>query len=151
VDELGSEKQMLYIKCISSNELIGQPIDNCFSFQWSPCSQYVSCSSFATTVASVPYPSSIHQPSDASTQIFWVLRDQHARPVKLFRRPFGGSADDDVLVYEESDPQFYLDICPVSSDQFIIIVASDHETSELHLLSAAAITDAPQLVHPRTT
>ena len=42
VDEIGSEKQILYIKCIGSNELVGEPIDNCFSFEWSPCSQYVS-------------------------------------------------------------------------------------------------------------
>ena len=84
-------------------------------------------------------------------QIFWILRDEHARPVKVFRRPFRGTAADDVLVYEEKDPQFYIGIHRLSSEKFMAITTSDHETSEVYLLSAAAITDAPQLMQPRTT
>jgi len=84
-------------------------------------------------------------------QIFWILRDEHARPVKVFRRPFRGTSADDVLVYEEKDPQFYIGISRLSSDKFMTITTSDHETSEVYLLSAAAITEAPQLIQPRTT
>lgn len=69
----------------------------------------------------------------------------------MFRRPFLGTSEDDVLVREETDPQFFIGISCLSSNRFMAVTSSDHETSEVYLLDCSAITSAPQLVHARTT
>ena len=44
--------------------------------------------------------------------LFWVFRDENARPSKVFRRPVRGSDADDVLIYEEPDEGLDLDYVP---------------------------------------
>ena len=44
--------------------------------------------------------------SPDSQWIFWIWRDDNARPSKVFRRPARGG--EDVLVYEEADDGMFL-------------------------------------------
>ena len=81
--------------------------------------------------------------------LFWVWRDENGRPAKVFRRAVGGA--EDVLVYEEPDPGFFVHVGVTQSRAYIVIGSGDHETSEASLIAAADPTAAPRLVEPRTS
>ncbi len=123
VDEQGSEVCQIRVKDLATGEILPGPVDSATGdFAWSPCSAW----------------------------LFWIWRDEHGRPSKVFRRPARGAAGDDVLVYEEPDDGFFLSVSTTASDGFIVIGAGDHETSEVRLIPAADPTAEPQVVEPRT-
>ena len=72
--------------------------------------------------------------------LFYVRLDANHRPSRVFRHTIGTSREDDVLVYEEADPGFFVNVGKTQSDRFIEISTSDHETSEARLIPA----DAPE-------
>ena len=80
--------------------------------------------------------------------LFWVWRDENARPAKVFRRAVGGT--EDVPVYAEPDPGFFVHVGVTQSRAYIVIGSGDHETSESSLIPAADPTSAPRVVEPRT-
>ena len=53
------------------------------------------------------------------------------------------------MVYEESDPGFFVDIDKTESGRFVVISAHDHTTSEVRLVEASAPESAPRLVAAR--
>jgi oligopeptidase B len=82
--------------------------------------------------------------------LFWVFRDDHGRPAKIFRRPARGGSVDDVLVYDEPNEGFFLSVSATQSGAFIVIGAGDHETNETLLVPASDPTATPFVVEPRT-
>ena len=121
-DEQGSEVYRIYVKDLAKGVVLPDPVESATgSFCWSPCSKY----------------------------LFWIWRDDHGRPAKVFRRPARGGAADDVLVYEEADEGFFISVGTTSSDAFIVIGSGDHETSEVQLISADNPTAAPRVAQPR--
>src|SRR3546814_10608248 len=65
--------------------------------------------------------------------LFYVTLDEEHRPSKVFRHRLGDDAAADVLVYEEADPGFFVDLGKTESDRYIVISAHDHTTrSEEH-------------------
>ena len=87
--------------------------------------------------------------SPDSTWLFWVWRDENARPAKVFRRPARGG--DDVLVYEELDEGMFLGVGVTADDSHILIGAHNQETSEDWLISAADPTAPPVVARARET
>ncbi len=87
--------------------------------------------------------------SACSRFLFWIWRDEHGRPAKVFRRPARGG--EDVLVYEEKDSGFFLSVGRSGSDAFILIGAGDHETSEALLIPSATPEAQPRVAQPRET
>lgn len=124
-DTQGSEYFTLHVRDLETGEPVGEPIEACDgSFLFSPDSQW----------------------------LFWVWRDENSRPSKVFRRPARpqkGEKIEDVLVYEERDNGYFLHIGMMSSDAFIEITLSNHETSEAWLIPASDPTAAPVCVEPR--
>ena len=88
--------------------------------------------------------------ADAST-LFYVRLDENHRPSKVFRHVVGTSTDRDVLVYEETDPGFFVSAGKTQSGDFVVISAHDHETAELYLIDAHAPDQAPVLIAGRET
>ncbi len=84
-------------------------------------------------------------------QFFYVWVDDNHRPCKVFRHRLGTAQADDVLVYEEQNPGFFVGVGATQSRDFIVIDAHDHETSELRLIPAGRPDAPPQLVAPRLT
>jgi oligopeptidase B len=120
VDEQGSEIYTVYIKDLASGAALASAIANCTGdFCWSPDARF----------------------------IFWVFRDDHGRPAKIFRRPAAGG--DDVLVYDEPDDGFFLSVGASESREFILISAGNGAQSEYHTVPAADPTAAPTLFHAR--
>ena len=121
VDEQGSEVYRIFTKDLASGQLLGEPVESAYSFAWSPDSRW----------------------------LFWILRDENGRPAKVFRRPAGGTARDDVLIHDEPDEGFFLGVGALSSDEWIAIEAGNQETSEVLLIPASDPTAMPKAMEPR--
>ena len=80
--------------------------------------------------------------------VFYTVIDENQRPYQVRRHRVGASGADPV-VYEESDPGFFVDIDKTESGRFVVISAHDHTTSEVRLVEASAPESAPRLVAAR--
>ena len=80
---------------------------------------------------------------------FYTRLDPNHRPSKVFFHARGQSHESDRLIYEETDPGFFMDVDGTRSNEWIMIGINDHETSEYRLLSASDLFAEPRLVSPR--
>lgn len=83
--------------------------------------------------------------------IFYVRLDPNHRPRWVYCHELGTASDTDRLVYEEQDPSYFLGIGKTQDEQFILISAHEHQTSEVRLIPAARPLDAPRLLIARET
>ena len=81
--------------------------------------------------------------------VFYTVIDENQRPYQVRRHRVGGDPAADPVVYEESDPGFFVDIDKTESGRFVAISAHDHTTSEVRLVEASAPESAPRLVAAR--
>jgi oligopeptidase B len=82
-------------------------------------------------------------------QLFYVKYDDNHRPRWVYRHTLGTKVADDVVIYEELDPGFFVGLDATQSHRFIIIGSRDHVTSEARLIDAEAPLEAPRLVAAR--
>ncbi len=119
-DEQGSEYYTIRVKDLASGDELGTPVESAYGdFAFSPDSQW----------------------------IFWIWRDENARPSKVFRRPARGG--EDVLVYEETDDGMFLGVGVASDDSHVLIHVGNQETTEILLIPATDPTAAPLVAEPR--
>ncbi len=84
-----------------------------------------------------------------SDVLYYVRLDENHRPLRVFRHKLGTSVDEDVLIYEEKDPGFYVGLSKTQSNGFVVITTHDHQTSEIRLLDANDLNAEPVLVAKR--
>jgi oligopeptidase B len=118
----GSETYTVRIKNLETGELLLEEIKNTFySLEWV---------------------------NDNRTFYYTVL-DENLRPYRLYRHTLGQSVDQDELMYEEQDSQFFVGCDKSRDDRYIFLIASGKITSEQYFVSA----DDPQgkfaIVEPR--
>lgn len=77
----------------------------------------------------------------------WIELDDSLRPFRV-RRHVLGAAGDDLVVYEEADPAFFVSAGAMRSKAAAVIVAATHVTSEIRLL-APTLDGELRLVDPR--
>jgi oligopeptidase B len=119
-DDQGSEYHRILLRDLETGELLpGGPQSASGSFVFSPDSAW----------------------------LFWVWRDENARPAKVFRRPARGG--EDVLIYEEADDGMFLGVDVAADDSHILIGVQNQETSEVWLIPAGDPTAAPVLIEAR--
>ncbi|HEY2357714.1 MAG TPA: S9 family peptidase [Phenylobacterium sp.] len=119
-DEQGSEYYTIRAKDLATDQEVGGLIESAYGgFTFSPDSQW----------------------------IFWIWRDENARPSKVFRRPARGG--EDVLVYEEADEGMFLGVGTTSDDSHILIHVGNQETTEVLLIPAGDPAAAPVVAEPR--
>ncbi len=82
---------------------------------------------------------------------YYVRLDADHRPSRVYRHRLGTPVADDVLVYEEHDPGFFVGVGELLAGAFAAIVASASETTENYLLDLADPAAKPVLVAPRKT
>ncbi|MCF3638594.1 S9 family peptidase [Rhizobium sp. TRM95111] len=82
---------------------------------------------------------------------FYTLQDENHRPSKIFHHILGEPQDKDRLVYEETDPGFFVSVGGSLLDDYVYIDIHDHETSEYRLLSTKDLFAEPVVVAPRRT
>ena len=119
-DEQGSEYYTIRVKDLATGEELGTPAESAYgSLTFSPDGQW----------------------------LFWIWRDENARPAKVLRRPAKGG--EDVRVYEEADDGMFLGISTTSDDSHIVIGVGNQETTESLLIPASDPTAAPVVAEPR--
>ncbi len=119
-DTQGSEYYRILVKDLATGETLPGVIDNAYgAFAFSPDSAW----------------------------LYWIWRDENARPSKVYRRPARGG--DDALIYEEPDEGMFLGVDVTADRSHILIQARNQETSEVWLIPAADPTAAPVVAEPR--
>ncbi|WP_172122730.1 MULTISPECIES: S9 family peptidase [unclassified Devosia] len=85
-----------------------------------------------------------------STAIFYTEYDDNHRPFRVREHRIGTPQESDRIVFEESDPGFFVGVGRTLSGKFIVVDAHDHQTSEVWLLDANG-TGELRCVAPRVT
>ena len=122
LDLNGSERYRLFVRDIGSGEVIDGPIEDAHG--------------------------AVIWAADGET-VFYTVIDENQRPYQVRRHRIGSAPGEDPVVYEESDPGFFVDLGESESRRFVMISAHDHTTSEVHLIEAAAPESEPRLVAAR--
>jgi len=86
--------------------------------------------------------------SSDSKSLYYTEIDDNHRPFRVRRHVLGTPQADDEIVYEEKDPGFFVSVDKTLSDNFIVIDAHDHQTSEVWLIDARK-GGKPFVVSPR--
>lgn len=85
--------------------------------------------------------------SPDSSGLYWVKRDENARPSGVYYRALNSTAD--VLVYDEPDPGLFVSVHVSASKEFVFVVSSNRTTSEVRYIAAGAPPTEPKLIAPR--
>ena len=121
-DTDGSERYRLVVRDLEAGELLPVEIEN--------------------TIGTVVWTA-----DDAA--FFYTLVDENWRPWQVRLHRLGEPVAEDALVYEESDPGFFVDIGASASRRYLVIDTSDHVTSETWLVPTDDPEASPTVVVPR--
>ncbi|MEZ5874532.1 MAG: S9 family peptidase [Hyphomicrobiales bacterium] len=123
VDTKGSEFYTVTVIDAATGKLIDERIvDNNGGFQWA---------------------------ADSKTLLYVWLDEEH-RPRKLLTHKVGAD-DKDLLIHEQIDPGYFLEIGTTQDQKYLLLGVHDHETAEVSLIDAADPAAMPRLVAPRET
>ena len=121
-DTTGGESYTLYIKDLTTGQLLGDQIPNTYySVEWA---------------------------SDNQT-LFYTILDAAKRPYKLYRHQLGSDPAANPLIYHETDESFFLDISKTRSKTYLLMELENINTSEVHYLEADQPTGDFKVVSPR--
>ena len=81
--------------------------------------------------------------------LFYTVVDANWRPWQVRRHVLGEPVNQDSVVYEETDPGFFVNVSSTTSREYIVVATSDPMTSEVRLIPASSPDSAPVLVSPR--
>jgi oligopeptidase B len=110
VDFSGEEKFLLRVKNLETGEHLPDEIPNTYySVEWSGCGQY----------------------------LFYTTLDEQMRPYRLWRHALGEEPRQDVLLYEETDRAFHLEVSLTRSERFLLLESASLTTTETRILPAA--------------
>src|SRR5262245_2599564 len=82
---------------------------------------------------------------------YYVRLDSQHRPSRVYRHHLGTTTSDDVLVFETTDPQFFVSLSSTQSKRFAVISVHDHETAGAWLVDLTVAEAAPQPIAPLET
>ncbi len=84
-----------------------------------------------------------------STTFFYVKPDKAMRPYQVWRHRLGAAPESDVLVFQEDDERFEVNVELTKSERHIIITSASHVTSEVRFLRSDEPEAEPELVEAR--
>jgi oligopeptidase B len=82
--------------------------------------------------------------------LVYVHVDDNHRPSKVLLHRIGTEQADDIVLYEEPDPAYFVDVSGSRLNDVIFISAGDHDSSEVLLLDATNPLASPRRVASRT-
>jgi oligopeptidase B len=83
--------------------------------------------------------------------LFYVWVDANHRPARVLRHTIGTDQAADAIVYEDSNPGFFISVGETQSRRFVVISTHDHETSEARVIEADSPFEKPRLIARRLT
>tara|TARA_Y100001958_G_C21218219_1_gene543579 strand:- start:182 stop:2074 length:1893 start_codon:yes stop_codon:yes gene_type:complete len=117
-DEKGSEYFTIYVRGISDNKIIGEPIYNTSGgITWSYDDKY----------------------------IFYSKLDKFHRAKKIYRHKIHSSQKEDQLIFEEKDDRFTCGIGTSSDEKFYFITTSEHTSSEVYFFGKEEENPKPKI------
>ncbi len=122
VDTLSRRKYSLYVKDLETGEIIDEGIRN--------------------TSGSVTW-------ANDNLTYFYDTKDSTLRPDKIFRHRLGTPADQDVLVYHESDPTYVVGCTRTKSRKYLFIVSYSTLSTEFRYVEADSPDGQFRIFHPR--
>ena len=84
---------------------------------------------------------------DAS--FFYAVVDENWRPWQVRLHTLGEPVEQDAVIYEETDPGFFVHVAPTTSREYIVIYTGDNVTSEIRIVPASDPKAEPILISPR--
>ncbi len=84
-----------------------------------------------------------------SRTLFYVVLDEARRPCRLFRHRLGDRPSSDVLVHDETDESFFVDIGRTRSNAYLLLELASHSTAEVRYLSADRPDGDFRVIEPR--
>ena len=124
VDTDGSERFKMVVKDLHTGEMLGEEIQGTIG-------------------------NAVWAVDDAS--FFYTVVDDNWRPWQVRRHRLGVPVEQDSVVYEETDPGFFVGLSITTSREYIIIGSGDHVTSEVRLVPTSEPSATPILVAARRT
>lgn len=70
-----------------------------------------------------------------SDGFYYLKLNQEWRPDQVYFHRLGSQQSEDILIYQEQNPGFFIDIAKSSSKEYLLIQTGDSSTSETHYLS----------------
>jgi oligopeptidase B len=80
---------------------------------------------------------------------FYVVHDAAYRPWQVWRHRIGTPPDDDVLVLEEQDPRFELEVRETRTGDLVLVTSASRDTTETWVVDAHRPESAPRSVGGR--
>lgn len=121
IDTKGNEDHTMYIKNLETGEIFAERIDSVADMEWSEDGQY----------------------------LFYCKEDHPHPPRRIYRHRLGEDQSQDVLIYEEKDPQWYVALGKSRSREFIFIYAANYTMTEARFIPAMEPLAEPQLIAER--
>ncbi len=91
---------------------------------------------------------SIQWANDNQT-IFYTTLDDIMRPYRLYRHTIGEDPSKDVLIYEEPDDAYYMDLGKSNDEKYLILTLGSTVTTEVRYLDASTPMGEWKVVTPR--
>ncbi len=79
----------------------------------------------------------------------YIRLDENHRPSRVYRHHLGRDPATDELIFEETDPGWFMNVWRSRSRRFAIIHLTDHDSAEAHLLDLHDPASKPRLVAAR--
>ncbi len=120
-DTDGSERYVIRVKNLETGELIGTEIGGTYgTMVWSADGKH----------------------------LLYIELNENLRPFRVLAHAVN-ARQEDVVLYEENDPSFFVGIGKTRSKKYIFINSGDHVTSEVQFLKSDAVLDPLKMIEPR--
>lgn len=80
---------------------------------------------------------------------YYVRLDDNHRPSRVYRHRLGEDQSQDELIFEETDPGWFMSVGMTRSRRFAVIHITDHDSAEAHLLDLNDPQAKPRLIAAR--
>jgi oligopeptidase B len=84
-----------------------------------------------------------------SKAFFYIVFDENHRPYRIYQHDLGTKKEDDKLVFEDSDPRYFLNLSETQSGRYATIDLGDHDSSEVWMLDLVKPDAKPTLIEKR--
>ena len=84
-----------------------------------------------------------------STTFFYTVNDALYRPYQVWRHTVGTPSTSDVLVLEELDEQYDVEVAATRSGEWVVVTVASRNTSEVHVVPAHEPTTPPVVLRAR--
>jgi len=80
--------------------------------------------------------------------LYYIRRDDANRPRWVYRHRIGADPATDEMIFEESNPAYFVGVDRTESGRFLVISSADHSSGEIRVMLADGSAD-PVLIAPR--